>query len=206
MNVSRVITLALKQLGVLAAGENASASEIADAVDSLRALLAQWATDRLYVYKVLPITLNLTGKGTYTLDQTIDDISDIGKLDDCETRLVRDLNDTGVYVKVRYIEENPFWKFDVLCDAKKLEIKAFTLPTALKSHDEVEIPPKYERALILSLALDIAPMFGVDPSMLLVKNQASALDLLKRSNSTPTYAKNDLPVGVCKGWNYGNYH
>lgn len=206
MNVSRVITLALKQLGVLAAGENASASEIADAVDSLRALLAQWATDRLYVYKVLPITLNLTGKGTYTLDQTIEAISDIGKLDDCETRLVRDLNDTGVYVKVRYIEDKPFWKFDVLCDAKKLEIKAFTLPTTLKSHDEVEIPTKYERALILSLALDIAPMFGVEPSMLLIKNQTSAIDLLKRSNSAPTYAKNDLPVGVCRGWYYGNYH
>lgn len=206
MNVSKLVDLALKQLGVLASGENAKANEVADAVDSLRGLLAQWATDRLYVYKVLPITLNLTGKGEYTLSQTVDSISDIAKLDDCEIKLIRDLNDTGIYVKVRYTEELPYWKFNVLCDAKKLVIKAFTLPTTLDAQDEIELPIKYERALVLSLALEIAPMFGVDPSMLLIKNQSSAIDLLKRSNSTPTYAKNDLPVGVCQRWRYGRYY
>ena len=81
MNVSKLIDLALKQLGVLAAGENASANEVADAVDSLHGLLAQWATDRLFIYKVQNITVNLTGKGRYTLNQAIDAVSDQAKLD-----------------------------------------------------------------------------------------------------------------------------
>lgn len=199
MNVSKIVDAALKQLGVLAAGENANAGEVADAVDSLRGLLAQWAADRLYVYKVVPIVLNLAGKGEYTLTQTIESLSEAAKLDDCEIKMVRDKNNTGMHIKVRYIEELPFWKFNVLCDAKKLEIKAFTLPTTLEAQDEIELPVKYERPLILSLALEIAPMFGVEPSMLLLKNQSNAIELLRRSNSVPTYTSDVLPIGVCRG-------
>ena len=44
MNVTKIIESALKQLGVLAAGENAEANELVDAVDVLRGLLSQWAT------------------------------------------------------------------------------------------------------------------------------------------------------------------
>lgn len=199
MNVSKLIDLALKQLGTLAAGENANADEVADAVDSLRGLLAQWATDRLYIYKVQPITLNLTGIGTYNLSQEIQSLSDIAKLDDEQINLIRDLNNTGNYIPVIYTEQLPYWSFQVLVDAKKLELKTYILPTTLQAEDEIELPTKYERPLILSLALEIAPMFGAEPSALLLKNQANAVDLLKRSNSVPAYAKNDLPVGLGYG-------
>ena len=199
MNVSRLIELALKQLGILAAGENANASEVADAVDSLRGLLAQWATERLYIYKVEPITLNLNGVGEYSLNQEIQSLSDKALLDDKEIMMLRDLNNTGNSIQVIYSEQVPFWKFKVLTDAKKLEIKAYKFPTTLDAQDELDIPSKYERPLILSLALEIAPMFGTEPSMLLLKNQANAVDLLKRSNSTPFYVHNDLPVGVRHG-------
>lgn len=202
MNVSKLIDLALKQLGIIAAGENANANEVADAVDSLRCLLAQWATDRLYIYKVQPITLNLTGAGTYVLSQEIQSVCDIAKLDDEPINLIRDLNNTGAYRPVIYIEQLPYWSFQVLVDAKKLELKTYVLPTTLNAQDEIELPTKYERPLILSLALEIAPMFGTDPSALLLKNQANAIDLLKRSNSVPAYAKNDLPVGVSCGRYY----
>ena len=196
MNVSKLINLSLKQLGVLAAGENADANEVADAVDALRGLLAQWATERLFIYKVQPIVINLTGTGTYTLSETIQSVSDHAKLDDADILMVRDLNNTGEYKPVIYSEQKPYWKFQVLEDAKKLEINAHVLPTELESFDEINLPTKYERPLILSLALEIAPMFGVEPSALLIRNQASAIDLLKRSNSTPFYVNNDLPIGL----------
>lgn len=199
MNVSRLIELALKQLGILAAGENANASEVADAVDSLRGLLAQWATERLYIYKVEPISIDLNGVGTYILTDQIQAVSDHAKLDDKDIMMIRDLNNTGTYIPIIYTEQQPFWKFQVLEDAKKLEIKAHVLPVELTAGDEIDLPIKYERPLILSLALEIAPMFGTEPSGLLLKNQANAIALLKRSNSTPFYVQNDLPVGVRHG-------
>lgn len=199
MNVSKLINLSLKQLGVLAAGENADANEVADAVDALRGLLAQWATERLFIYKVQPIVINLTGVGTYTLTETIQSVSDHAKLDDAGILMVRDLNNTGEYKPVIYSEQKPYWKFQVLEDAKKLEINAHVLPTELKSFDEINLPTKYERPLILSLALEIAPMFGVEPTQTMFMNQRQAVELLKRSNSTPFYVQNDLPVGVRYG-------
>ncbi len=199
MLVSKLINLSLKQLGVLAAGENANANEVADAVDALRGLLAQWATDRLYVYKVQPITIDLTGTGTYTLRETIQSLSDMAKLDDEDILMIRDLNNTGEYKPVIYSEQKPYWKFQVLEDAKKLEINAHVLPTKLESFDEINLPTKYERPLILSLALEIAPMFGVEPTQTMFMNQRQAVELLKRSNSTPFYVQNDLPVGVRHG-------
>ena len=83
-------------------------------------------------------------------------------------------------------------------DASELKIKAYTLPYDLCAHDELHLPPQYERALITSLALEIAPMFGVEPSGILLRNQAQAIVMLKRANITPIYAanaRNELPVG-----------
>ena len=199
MNVSKLINLSLKQLGVLAAGENADANEVADAVDALRGLLAQWATERLFIYKVQPIVINLTGAGIYTLNETIQSVSDRAKLDDADILMVRDLNNTGEYKPVVYSEQKPYWKFQVLEDAKKLEINAHVLPTELEAFDEINLPTKYERPLVLSLALEIAPMFGVEPTQTMFMNQRQAVELLKRSNSTPFYVQNDLPVGVRHG-------
>lgn len=206
MNVSKIVTLALKQLGVLAAGENPTAQELADATDSLRGLLGQWGTEQLFVYKALPITLNLSGAGTYALSQTIQSISDIALLDGEEISLISDKNNTGVGVKVIYTKDSPFWKFQVLSDSRKLELKCYVLPTILEMHDEVDFPVEYERPLILTLAIELASLFAVEPSASLIRNQQGALNLLKNSNSTPSYTQNDMPIGVCRGDVYGNYY
>lgn len=230
MQVSKIITAALKQLGVLAAGETASGEEYADCADALHDLLSQWATHRLTVYKSLMLDIPLSGKGFYTVGRvsdgyedvytwTYDEIdpsypdqrvllpdlksdvahlSDTCWLDDKPTALVRDIN-TSKTGDVTYQVDVPFWRFYVPTDAKNLRIKAFTLPQNLKIEDDLDYPPAYERALKLSLAVEIAPMFGIEPTATLVTNQRAALDLLKRSNSTPMYVQNDLNVGIRGG-------
>ena len=70
MNITKIIESALKQLGVLAAGENAEANELVDAVDVLRGLLSQWATKRLYIHKVEQITLSLNGSAKVSPNNT----------------------------------------------------------------------------------------------------------------------------------------
>ena len=225
MNVRKIAQSAMKQLGVLAAGENAEAGELADAIDSLQSLLAQWATDRLHVYKAALIDIPLQGHGVYVVKQQddctcfisccdenlgepivaqISHISERAWLDDQQIQLVRDVNNTADHF-YNSLGRNPVsyqvgakeWLFYVReCAAKNLKIKVYTLPFNLADVDELELPPTYERPLILGLAIEIAPMFGIEPSMTLQKNHHSAITMLKRSNATPLLVQNDLPVGM----------
>ena len=199
MNVTKIIESALKQLGVLAAGENASGEEVADAIEALQDILSQWATHKLYVHKATTITIPLSkGRNTYLvgkIEGDIASISDKALLDDKPITLVRDTNDSK-YAGVMYQVDNPNWSFIIDTDGSELKIKAFTLPFDLCPHDELHLPKQYERALKLTLALEIAPMFGVEPSSALVVNQRNAINLLKRSNITPLYVKNSINIGV----------
>lgn len=200
MNVNNIVESALKQLGVLAAGENAEANELVDATDVLRGLLAQWATKRLYIHKVEQITLSLNGSAKVSPNNTdapdyktsISGIVERGLLNSEPVYIVRDTNTTQNDANVTYSVNGEVWEF---FGDGELSFKALTLPYNIAPGDELQLPPSYERPLILSLAIELCPMFGIEPSQLLLTNYRSATTLLKESNSTPLYASNDLPVG-----------
>ena len=200
MNVTKIIESALKQLGVLAAGENAEANELVDAVDTLRGLLAQWATKRLYIHKVEQITLNLNGSAKVSPNDSdapdyktsISGIVERGLLNGEPVYIVRDTNTTQDDAMVTYSVNGEVWTF---YGDGELSFKALTLPYDVAPDDELQLPPSYERPLILALALDLSSMFGVEPTQMLLTNYRSATTLLKESNSTPLYVINDLPVG-----------
>ncbi len=200
MNVTKIIESALKQLGVLAAGENAEANELEDAVDALRGLLSQWATKRLYIHKVEQITLNLNGSAKVSPNDSdapdyktsISSIVERGLLSGEPVYIVRDTNTTQDNAEVTYSVNGEVWTF---FGDGELSFKALTLPYNISANDELQLPPSYERPLILALALDLSTMFGVEPTQMLLTNYRSATTLLKESNSTPLYASNDLPVG-----------
>lgn len=193
MNVSKIIHLALKQLGVLATGESATADDVADGLDCLRLLLAQWATDKLHIFKVERKTIQLNGQKQFI--DNIAKIADTATLNGREITLVRD-SDLHYFPKsqgVIFGHDGGHWWVQ---GSGELLLNCYVLPVDFDVADELDVPLEYERALILSLALEVAPMFGVEPSALLVRNQQQAMMLLKRANSTPFIAKNDLPVGI----------
>ena len=219
MNVSKIVSAALKQLGVLAAGENASGEEVADTLDALKGIIGQWATHKLYVHKAHDVEIPLSkGASTYLLGKVCNDpcgydvvccgntiatpdinteiafIAPTGWLDGEQVTLVRDTNTTK-QSEISYQVDYPNWSFTV-SRGNTLTIKAYALPFVLCTHDELYLPLQYERALKLTLALEIAPMFGVEPSSALVVNQRNAINLLKRSNITPLYVKNSINIGV----------
>lgn len=204
MNVTKIIESALKQLGVLAAGENAEAGELVDAIDVLRGLLSQWATKRLYIHKVEQITLNLNGSAKVSPNDSdapdyktsISGIVERGLLNGEPVYIVRDTNTTKDDAMVTYSVNGEVWTF---FGDGELSFKALTLPYSISANDELQLPPIYERPLILALALDLSSMFGVEPTQMLLTNYRSATTLLKESNSTPLHAINDLPVGVRYG-------
>ena len=200
MNVTKIIESALKKIGILAAGENAEANELEDAVDALRGLLSQWATKRLFIHKVEQITLNLNESAKVSPNNTdapdyktsISGIVERGLLNSETVYIVRDTNTTQNDAGVTYSVNGEVWTF---FGDGELSFKALTLPYNIAPGDELQLPPSYERPLILALALDLSTMFGVEPSQLLLTNYRNATTLLKESNSTPLYVINDLPVG-----------
>lgn len=249
MKISKIIEGALKQLGVLAAGENAQAGELADAVDCLHQLLAQWATDQFYVYKSNLLVLKLDGSGIYRimskqhsenfccdyeisdciscnsgeftseectcglhqprpkvhLKENIESIATVAWLDGKQIDLVRDKNNMQPsYTAATYQQDGCDWVFKVQDrSAKELKIKAFTFPEIFDCNDELMVPKHYERALRLSLALEIAPMFGTSASPELIKNLDNAMRFLNKSNVTPIYSGNtNHEIGIGVGANH----
>lgn len=202
MLVSRIVEMSLKQLGILAAGESVQGDELADALITLEGLLAQWAAQKLYVYKSTDVLVPLSNSGSYTVgplaaDVTADiqGVADKAFLNGEEITLVRDTNNKS-NTQVIYSVGVPNWTFNVLVTGAELKLKVYSLPSALIAQDELVVPSNYQRPLILTLAIELAPMFGIEPTQMLVINQRQAIEMLKRSNVTPLYAKNDLPVGV----------
>ena len=194
--------MSLKQLGILAAGESVQGDELADALIALEGLLAQWATQKLYVYKSTDVLVPLSNIGSYTVgplaaDVTADiqGVADKAFLDGEEITLVRDTSNKS-NAQVIYSIGVPNWTFNVLATGAELKLKVYSLPSALIAQDELVVPSNYQRPLILTLATELAPMFGVEPTQMLLLNQRQAVEMLKRSNVTPLYAKNDLPVGI----------
>ncbi|TCB77438.1 hypothetical protein E0H94_14695 [Acinetobacter sp. ANC 4173] len=202
MLVGRIIEMSLKQLGVLAAGESIQGDELADALIFLEGLLSQWATQRLYIYKATDVVIPLSGTGAYVVGPSgavlanIQGVQEKALLDDREITLVRDTNSSKTDAEVTYSIGSPNWTFNVFADGNELKIKTYSLPSELVAQDELVIPSNYQRPLILTLAIELVPMFGIEPTQMLIINQRQAVEMLKRSNVTPLYAKNDLPVGV----------
>ncbi|MDH2644762.1 MULTISPECIES: hypothetical protein [Acinetobacter] len=202
MLVSRIVEMSLKQLGILAAGESVQGDELADSLITLEGLLAQWATQKLYVYKSTDVVVLLSNIGSYTVGPVFADVTadiqgvaDKAFLDGEEITLVRDTNNKS-NAQVIYSVGVPNWTFNVLVTGTELKLKVYSLPSALIAQDELVVPSNYQRPLILTLATELAPMFGVEPTQMLLLNQRQAVEMLKRSNVTPLYAKNDLPVGI----------
>lgn len=203
MLVSRIIEMSLKQLGILAAGESVQGDELSDALIAFEGLLAQWATQKLYIYKSTDVVIPLSGANSYTVGPLAADIaveiqgiSDKAFLDDQEIVLVRDTNNSKPDAQVVYSVGVPNWTFTVLTTGGELRIKTNSLPVDLAAQNELVVPSNYQRPLVLSLAVELAPMFGIEPTQMLLLNQRNAVEMLKRSNTTPLYVKNDLPIGV----------
>lgn len=190
MKINKLITLALKQLGVVAVGEVATADDLVDGLDTLNNLLSQWQTQKLFVYQAINTTITLDGTPKRL---PFINLHDVATLDGVAVKMVRDTNIAPADIAYRVDGDG------IVIDTPKrgkLSVVGYALPHNLGADDVLDLPSYYKRALILSLAIDLAPMYGVAVGAELARNQAQAVMMVKRANSTPYYAKNDLPVGV----------
>jgi hypothetical protein len=217
-----LIRRSLKLLGVMAAGESLRAEDSADGLTELNLLLETWANERLLVYGTrltelltspnFPVSIGIDGTGDADIDTDrplrIDAISykeNVSGSNEVPVRIITDAEFQSIPDKLArgtprtvWIEQSyPFlglWLHPTPSSAFRLVLYSWSRISELAASDEVSLPEGYENAIGLSLALQMAPMYGVEPSGMLVRNAETAMAAIQRTNVQPSVMRCDDAV------------
>lgn len=72
----------------------------------------------------------------------------------------------------------------------------------LDINDDLMVIEELTRVIILSLATDIAPDYGIEPSPSLLRQQSRAMAVVKRANAKPIYTQSDWCRKSCQKSTY----
>lgn len=193
-----IIKRSLRLIGAIAAGETPSATEQADGLEALNAMLDSWRTESLAVYALRDETLTLTGAATYTIgpsgslnttrpvsiESAYQRVGDI----DYPLRIASAIAWAGISDKsttssiadwLFYLPAVPLGTLYLypIPDSGVLHLVTWTPLTALAAADTVSLPPGYQDALTYNLAVHHAPEYGRP-----VPVEVAALALAKKAN------------------------
>ena len=222
----RLLEGALRKIGVLAAGEEAEASELKDALEIANEWLESLSNEGLLIYALTHESFTLSSQRTYTFGPggdfdtvrpiTIESvrIRDSGGLE--EPVEIASLNKwAGIRIKdtvltypdyAYYEPTYPLGTFyfsaiPVENDAVKIvSTKQLSALPALTV--DVDLPPGYKRFIRLGLAVELAPEFGktIDPVIAATFRQATAV--LKRTNSKSRMGTLEVDRGLTQRRRY----
>jgi hypothetical protein len=201
-----VIKRSLRLLGALGEGETPTASEGADCLVALNAMLDSWWAKTLAVFYVQSESFTWTGA------QAMRTMGPGGNFVTTRPSVIESIfqRDSSVDYEIRLIGRG---EYDAIPDkttqstqiariypeyrAATVALYAYPVPSAavtvyinslarLQSFATLEtdlsLPPGYERALAFNLAVEVSPEFSLQPSALVIRNAAGSLNVLKRAN------------------------
>lgn len=231
--VSEACTQALQRIGVLAANETASSTDLSTAFDVLNELQDAWAVERLLIPYTKRTTWTIAASTTsYTVGTGatvnvarptfIDHVTylDSSLTTPVEIELAPLTPDayagygqktlTSVYPVYAYYQPT----YSATGTLYLLPIPTSTTltgviytPLALgefsATSDTLTVPFGYRRFLVTNLALELAPLFGAVPSDDLRQQANEAKAAVKRSNIT--LSDLSLDAGALQGNAYGSY-
>lgn len=215
------IKRAMKLLGVIASGETPTASEQADGLTALNAMLAQWSTQSLLIPARVRESFPLIGgQSSYTIGPSGDfdtsrpqrieiakiEIQDgepfevpveILNLDQYATITVKNMQST--YPRKLYVEDgaplSTIKVWPVPNEVHNLVLYSWKpLSSLATAATDVEFPPGYEDAIDYNLAIRLAGEFQVEPKASVVSIARDSLANIKRMNKKPRYLKCDPAV------------
>jgi hypothetical protein len=210
--VQDLVTSALKEIGVLATSETGTSAEHADAFVRLNRYIDRLATEKLTIYSVTRTTATLTAnQASFTVGaggniniarpEYIEKVNFIDTSLDPDTEfqlppLLTELQYqsitlkalTSVYPQAAYY--NPTYPTGTLIpwpiptSATLLwAVYHWTAVTQFASlATTVSLPPAYEEALIMNLALLLCPAYERQPHPMLVEVARTSMAALKRAN------------------------
>jgi len=206
-----MITRAMKLAGVIGSGETPSDAEASDCLASLNSMLDSWALERLFVYSISEASVSwASGQQSRTVGPTGNFVTSTlpVRIDESSYFL-----NSNISYPVKFINQDdfagipnkqttstfPFWMY-VQYGTTTHTIYAYPIPqstitfllrywSGLQSFasltDTLTLPPGYERAIVYSLAEEIAPQFGIAVQPQMAKTAMAARKNLKRINSAP---------------------
>jgi hypothetical protein len=219
-----IIRGALLELGVLASGEPLSADDQSDCIIKLNQMLGSWSTEELMVYgnvrEVFPLT---AGKQSYTMGSSITaDFNTPRPIDIQNVRVQLVGSNPSNEVPLEMLNDDE-WA-DLLVkgtpgsfptkvhqqNAYPLEIldvwpipgagnnlviySAKALSAIANANTAIDLPPGYEHAIQMNLAVLLGPRYGraITPDLMTQAMDAKAN--VKRSNIKPVYLKCDTAI------------
>tara|TARA_R110000868_G_scaffold336958_2_gene597886 strand:- start:131 stop:826 length:696 start_codon:yes stop_codon:yes gene_type:complete len=213
-----LMTYSMKLIGKLGQGETMTADDQTDCFNALNSMLESWWIQRLAVYQILKETFSLVAND---VDYTIGSGGNFNttrpvKIDSAQIRdNSMDYPMEQIYsdeyaaimnkavtstIPYQFYYDNAYplatiYLYPVPSSANQIilntwkQLQSFSAVTTT-----VALPPGYERAIKYNLALEIAPLFGVDVTSGVRKIAAESLGDIKRANETPLYAQLDPAI------------
>lgn len=212
VTVRQVIRRSLLLLGVMAATEPLEATEAQDGLDALNAMVASWSNERLFVYHTPRVEVPLVpSKGTYSwgpggdiagprplrldgallhVDDTTEPIEwPIAVWDQVayEAGIAQKGLSSGYPLGVWLEPQYPLAVLHVYFVPQRpytLGLFPWLPLTRFDSlNSVVSLPEGYERALVVGLAVEMAPMYNKEATPTLVGALAQSVSALKRVNT-----------------------
>jgi hypothetical protein len=230
MAVIDIISRAMRLLGVYSIGEAPSADESASGLAALNSMLDSWSTQNLFIYAQstdpIPLTANvgsylvgpdiaaafITPRPVQILDSTYIDLGGVS----CGIEVLPLANYNNIALKtdvsgvpsVLYalmtMPNITLNLWPVPSQAMTLNLVSNKVITSFAAiADPVVLPPGYDRALVYSLAEELAPEYQIAISPDLARKAAHARKTIKRINTEVPLMQ--MPYGIPQGRWYQNY-
>ncbi len=223
-----MIGRSMRRAGILAAGETPHADETSDVLAVLNGILEQWSIDGLTVYARREIVFTGTGAGSYTIGPAGDVVADRPDMidaafyrlgnsdapidiigDDTFSRIGRK-QQKGAPSKLRYWPTMPEGRVDLWpTPDSSYEIHLIvSQPLERVEHtaQDIVLAPGYDRALFLTLAVDLCVEFqrSIPTGLPELMNEAVASVRRANINNQPDQADFDPFFGGSRRCNFLN--
>lgn len=230
MSTARDIIIdALKDAGAIGVGQTATAEDANDALRRLNAMLAQWARRRWLVYHLVDVAFQADGSQSYSIGAGGDlvyprpdsveaaffrqNVGIPGNQVDYPLTVLTSRQDYN-QISLKAMQSFPavlfydsgyplgnifIWPIPTNLYEIHLSLKA-VLPSFANLTDEVVLPPEYEEAIRMNLAVRLKVMFQLPPDQALNVLANKALETIKNANAQIPSLQ--IPVDLIRGGIY----
>ena len=210
-----LIKRSLRLLGVYGSGESIPSDEASDAQIAMNAMLEDWRNEKLMAYAMRDESLTMvTGQASYGLGPTGDLVTtrpvkiDNAYIRDASTDYPVEIvsrdqwdgipdktNDSDIVQHLLFEGTMPdatIQVWPVPTTANVLHLRTWLPLATVSLTDTITLPPGYENAITYSLALYLAPEYGIDAKPSVMQIASRSLAGIKRINQREIRSKSDL--------------